>query len=480
MDAAMDGSPLDRLDSFPYRHRLGEVMTSPVVRVPGTLTLGTAAERMDALGISSLLVDAATTGIVTERDVLRAVARHGRDALALPLTAVMSAPVHGLPASSYVYLALGRMDRLGIRHLAVTGDDGGVVGIVTARQMLRQRAGKALALGDELAVALDAAQMGAVRDALPTLARSLLAERVPAPDVAGVLSQVLRDLTARAAELAAAELGPAPAPWCVLVLGSAGRGETLLACDQDNALVHAGTPKDDPWFAALGQRLNTLLDAAGVPLCPGNVMAGNALWRHDRNGWTRQVDRWVGAARPQDVLEVGAFFDFHPVFGEPALAAELRAHTLERAAGSVGFAKNQAAQLDGTGPPLDLLGRFRTVEGRVDLKAGGAWPVVVAARVLALRRGVAATGTAARLSALAAAGHLNETDATGLAELHADCLTLMLEQQIADVAAGVPPSSMVDVRRLDRLRSQRLRDGLRRIRLIPDMLREALSTAAAV
>ncbi|HYD69175.1 DUF294 nucleotidyltransferase-like domain-containing protein [Azospirillum sp.] len=483
----MDANALTRLDSFPYQHRLAEVMTRPALSAPGTLTLGEAARRMDAQGVSSLLVEGEepgrAAGIVTERDVLRAVARHGGEALALPLTAVMGTPVYVLPETAYVYLALGRMDRLGVRHLAVTGADGRVVGIVTARQLLRQRAGKALALGDQLAVALDAAGMGAVRSALPALARSLLAERVPPPDVAGVLAQVLRDLTARAAELAAAEvestMGPAPAPWCVLVLGSAGRGETLLSGDQDNALIHAAGPADDPWFAALGRRMNALLDGAGVPLCRGGVMAGNTGWRHDEAGWRATVEHWVKAAAPQDLLAVDIFFDFHAAGGDAGLAAGLRSFALTRAAASVGFLKNLAAQLDDAREPLDLLGRFRTVEGRVDLKLNGAWPVVAAARVLALRNGIAATGTAERLEALAATGALNEGDAAGLAELHAECLGLMLDQQLADLEAGRAPSSRVDVRRLSRLRSRRLRDGLKRIRLVPDMVREGLAAASA-
>ena len=478
----MDAGPLAQLDSFPYRHRLSAVMTSPVASAPATLALGEAARRMDERNISSLLIDGDTpgqvVGIVTERDVLRAVAQHGNAALALPLSAVMSTPVHSLPEASYVYLALGRMDRLGVRHLAVTGDDGRVVGIITARHLLRQRVGKALALGDQLAVALDAVGMGAVRRALPALARGLLAERVPVLDVAGVLSQVLRDLTARAAELALDELGPAPAPWCVLVLGSAGRGETLLSADQDNALIHAGRSADNAWFAAFGQRINALLHDAGVPLCRGGVMAGNPAWRHDLAGWRATVEHWVSAARPEDLLSVDIFFDFHPVSGDPALAAELRAWVLQRAAASPGFLKNMAAELDNAQPPLDLLGRFRTEDGRVDLKLGGMWPVVAAARVLALRHGIAATGTAERLAALAAAGHLNETDAAGLGELHADCLGHMLDQQIADLDAGREPSPRVDIKRLSRLRSQRLRDALRRIRLIPDIVRDGLSAVA--
>ncbi|HEY0835863.1 MAG TPA: CBS domain-containing protein, partial [Azospirillum sp.] len=69
----MDANALTRLDSFPYQHRLAEVMTRPALCVPGTLTLGEAARRMDARGISSLLVEGdgpgRAAGIVTERDV---------------------------------------------------------------------------------------------------------------------------------------------------------------------------------------------------------------------------------------------------------------------------------------------------------------------------------------------------------------------------------------------------------------------------
>ncbi|MGQ9368406.1 DUF294 nucleotidyltransferase-like domain-containing protein [Azospirillum sp. ST 5-10] len=483
----MDPALLSRLDTWPYRHRLAEVMTAPVATAPPGLSLGEAAERMERRGISSLLVEgdgpAGVAGIVTERDVLRALVHHGAAALSLPLAAAMSAPVEAVPADCFVYVALGRLDRLDIRHLAVTDGAGRVCGIVTARSLLRQRAGRALALGDQAAAALDAAAMGAVRAALPALARSLLAEGLAAPDVAAVLSEVLRDLAGRAAELAAAELaagpaGPAPAPWCLMVLGSAGRGEALLAADQDTALVHAGTADADPWFAALGRRASELLDAAGVPLCRGGVMASNAAWRHDRAGWVSAVERWVAAARPEDLLQVDVFFDLHAVAGEPALAEELRARALELAARSTAFLKALGEQLQTARPPTDVLGRLRTVEDRVDLKLGGLWPAVAAARVLALRHGLPVTGTRARLAALAGAGHLNEADAAALADLHALCLGLLLDQQLADRAAGIEPSSRVDVRRLDRATVRRLRHALACVWRVPDMVRDGLSVAA--
>ena len=97
-------------------------------------------------------------------------------------------------------------------------------------------------------------------------------------------------LTRRAAELAEARLyeagkGRPPVPYAVLVLGSAGRGESLLAADQDNAIVYeTGEPSasEDQWFEALGIEIAAILDAAGVPFCKGGVMARNAAVAHER------------------------------------------------------------------------------------------------------------------------------------------------------------------------------------------------------
>jgi CBS domain-containing protein len=52
--------------------------------------------------------------------------------------------------------------------------------------------------------------------------------------------------------------GEPPCAYAVAVLGSAGRGESLPALDQDNAIVFAdGAPgsTQDQWFEALGVHL---------------------------------------------------------------------------------------------------------------------------------------------------------------------------------------------------------------------------------
>ena len=204
--------------------------------------------------------------------MLTAIAREGAAALARPIGDLMSRPVVAVPPEAFLHVALARMERHGLRHLAVTEPGSGkLLGLLSARALLKQRAAAALALGDDIAAAADVGALSAAYGRLPQLARGLLAEGLGASEIAQVISDALSDMTARAAALAAAAMeaegrGPAPAPWAFLVLGSAGRGESLLAADQDNALVHGGDEDLDPWFAELGARSADLLNAAGLAL----------------------------------------------------------------------------------------------------------------------------------------------------------------------------------------------------------------------
>ena len=114
-------------------------------------------------------------------------------------------------------------------EIVVADDDGRPAGVVTARALLRQRAGTALALGDEVSVADDAADLGQVRAGLAGLARGLLDEQVSPNDVAAVISDVMRGLTARATALA----GPRIEPPVVFT------GGVAMVAGMDKALARA-------------------------------------------------------------------------------------------------------------------------------------------------------------------------------------------------------------------------------------------------
>lgn len=469
--------PPTRIDSHVFERKLRDVMSTPPLLVGADSCLRDAAHMMVQRRVGALLVgqpDAPAQGIITERDLLRAAALNELDFDATPVTSIMSSPVHGMLADEMLYRALARMDQGSYRHLCVVDDRAVPVGMVSQRDLLHHRAEAAFSLGNRLSQADTAQGLAAAHGELREVAGRLLAEGLDGLEIARVISNELRALTARAAEIAAARLqasgaGAAPAPWCLLVLGSGGRGESLLAADQDNALVHAGSAADDVWFGKFGVQIADLLDEAGVPRCSGGVMAANKQWRGTLTEWQQRVDVWLNRARPEDLLSVDILFDLAPAAGDASLARIFHEGAVRAASHNAAFIGLLAASVSALRPALGLFGRLKTEQGRVDLKRGALLQLTGIARTIALRVASTACSTPERLQEGVTAGRLSEADASMLADTHAQVLTLVLRQQLADLRDGVPPSSRVATAGFERAALGRLRLQLRRL---DEMLRE--------
>lgn len=488
--AAMLAGGQRAVDSFLYHQRLADVMASPVISVPAAASLHEAVSLMHERRIGCLFVETGgPPGILTERDVLRGMAEKGAEAGALCAGDLMTAPVISAPADTFLYRALGLMARRGLRYLGVTDAGGRLDGIFTLRSLLRERALATLSVGDEIAAAERPRDLAKVQAALPKLATGLLADGLDARAVCTVIAAEARALTARAAELAEAELvaagqGPAPADYALLVLGSGGRGESMLAPDQDNALVIADSyagdlDAADDWFTRFAHRLTEILDRAGIPLCKGGVMARNRAFRRRLSEWRAQLGEWTQKHDPQAILNVDIFYDFTAAHVSSAagaqLAEALRSAATEAAQGAPGLLRAMGEIAGQHSPPIGMFGRIRKDdEGRVDLKAGALLPITAGARVIALRHGVQALTTPARLLEAARRAGTGETDAEILADIHGFLLRIILGQQIADITAGIRPGNRVRVASLGHQDRAHLQDALGRVGLIQDLLRDVL------
>lgn len=472
-----DLAALSRIDSFPYRHRLHEVMNTPVLTGHEGMLLSEAVERMYDARVSSIVaIDAhgRTLGIFTERDLLRMLSTNGATALSQRLGEAMTKPVTTVPGDAFVYVALARMTRTGIRHLVVVDSLARPIGMVTGRALLKVRATEALVLGDIVQDTHSTDEMRAVLVALPRLARALLAEGVSARNIAQVIALVLRDLTSRAAQLSEQAMiddgwGEAPATYAVLILGSAGRGESLLVFDQDNAIVHRGGPADDVWFAELGRRLNEMLNGAGIPFCDGEVMARERRWRNSLDEWKDQVHGWVFSVEPQTVMYCDIFFDFQPVWGDFKLAEELRTYAIGKASQSNFFLHYLAQHVANMDVSVGLFGQFITKQGRLDAKKFGLLPLISAARFRAISAHLTVTGTDERYGGLKEAGVIHEDDYRDCIEIREIVMRVMLEQQLADLAQGIAPSARIDPRRFDKPTRHQLRWAFKRLRTLRHM-----------
>src|SRR5919108_4174791 len=116
---------------------LGEVMTREIVAVAPEDTLGESAERMADGGVGSAVVldHGRLIGILTERDLLRAVAGRVHTSEARVREWMTGDPITALESTS-VDEAMRTMLEQGFRHLPVV-EGGRTVGVVSLRECMR-------------------------------------------------------------------------------------------------------------------------------------------------------------------------------------------------------------------------------------------------------------------------------------------------------------------------------------------------------
>ena len=466
---------------------------APVVVVTGTPVLEVIARMAAERASAALAVDAAAgriAGILTEQDVTRRVAGRGVGD-DTPIDGVMTRPVHTVGTDDFLYRAIGFMRRRGLRHMPAVDGAGRPAGMLYLDDALAAANAPLVDEIDRLTHEDTLDGLREVKAAQVQVAADLLAEDVPAPEILSLVSDVNNDIHRRVVRLCLGVLaaegygeGP-PVRFCVLVMGSGGRGESYLFPDQDNGFALDDYPDErhgeiDPFFIALAERTTAALAGLGFPPCRGGVMAINPLWRKTLGQWRHQVDIWIARHREVMLRLCDVFFDFRPVDGDLALGARLRDHVTARARASPAFLRElyevQAEHRAGIG----LFGRLLTERadrehrGELNLKYAGTLPLAEAVRLLALRHGVPATGTLARIDALAALGALKPDEQDYLRGAFALITGLQLRRQIRAFQAGEPVTNFVHPDELTERELDMLKDAFRAINRFRDRLRAEL------
>ncbi len=104
-------------------------------------TLEQAARELNDRKVGALVVldeKGAIRGVLSERDIIREVARRGAEALTDPVSAVMTRDVFTARLDETVDDGLGRMTDRRVRHLPVIGD-GKLIGIVSIGDLVKHR-----------------------------------------------------------------------------------------------------------------------------------------------------------------------------------------------------------------------------------------------------------------------------------------------------------------------------------------------------
>jgi CBS domain-containing protein len=442
---------------------VGQLLRRPAIWVEADARVGEAARVMRDQKVSSVLVRGDPPGIVTDRDFRNRVLAEGLGP-ETPVAAVVSRPLRAVEASTPVSAAWTTLLDTGNHHLPIRrGDE--IVGVLTSTDLLKVHAPGPVAVLRRVERMADRSGLPGYAAKVTEMVASLLAGGLEAGLIAGYVARLNDALLRRLLTFAEADLGPPPAPYAWVVMGSEGRMEQTLLTDQDNALVFddAGEPKR-AWYLSLAERVNADLEAAGFPPCQGAYMARN--WLGTMSEWVQRFAGWFEARKPQELLVASTFFDFRKVGGtldlEPLEAA------LSSTAQHPIFLRYLARAALDLRPPNALLLRLRE-STELDLKMQGLAPIVLLARCYGLEIGSRERNTHARLEAAVKAGLMSQEVFNVVGEAYKFLLGLRLRVQLKSASDGKPVINKLAFSGLSAIERSRLKDAFRAIKSWQDM-----------
>lgn len=487
------GSALMQMEAYPFKKRLSEIMSSPVVTCTPETSVNAVARRLTEHGISFLVVvnaDNEPVGIITGSDlVARVLAPEHVNAHSMSARDVMRVDPRTMTPETYMYEAMAFMTRHGLNHLPIV-DRNQLVGVVTPRDLMRYRSQKALLLLGNIREEKTIAGLASIRKETVRVARALLSETRSTPEVMEILTHIHHAIMRRVYQLCMDEMTASgmtvpDIKYCFLVMGSAGRREMLLQPDQDNGFIFEDFPdarqaEIDAFFGPFSEKLNLALDRVGYPLCDGGVMVRNREWRGRLVDWQERVNSWLLDPEPVHVRSSSIFFDFLPLLGDVQLAHDLRDMIARGIETHQGFLYHMMTLDLRYKVPLGLLGRF-TLEkegdhaGMLSVKYGGCVYIVDCVRMFALERGVQAISTMERLQVLVAQNVFATETAEHIRAAFEALVFLRLRHEITLIESGQPPSHFLDPYALSKTEQDLLKESFQAVAKLQDATKRHFS-----
>jgi CBS domain-containing protein len=471
-----------------YSLSIKDVATKAAAVCSESTSIGEAARLMASAHATCLAVvgaDGRALGVVTDRDFTSRVVAQSLS-LDLPVTKIMSTPVISVESSARLFQGLLAMICHDIQHVLVT-DEGAPKAVLTGHDLTLLQGKSPLTVSRHLERQTSIEGLADAQKRITDLLPLLLREGAKASHITRVVAEINDRMLAKIVEFAHRELGPAPVPYCWVVLGSEGRREQTFKTDQDNALIYAAVDGEQAaaaseFFARFAEFIRAALEKCGYPPCIGGYMASNPRWCQPLPIWKNYFRAWITEADLRSVEDALIFFDVRPVAGDFSLFEELVEH-VRRIARDASFFRSILARITiDHKPPL---GFFRTFvvdrsgeyKEQLDIKAFGTVPIVNAARLFAIEAGIAATNTVDRLTALEPLNYLEESLVREVLEAFELLNTLRLEDQLQQSRAGQKVSNYLNPATLTHLQRSLLKESFQTIVRVQSFIDDRFRTA---
>ena len=444
------------------------------VTLPSTASARELAQRMTEEGVSSLLILddnpevpelPLLAGIVTDRDLRTRLVAPGLsyDTLAAE---IMSRGVVAVSHTQLVFEAMLAMLRHNVHHLPVLKNQR-PLGVIALSDIIRYESRNSLFVVGSIFRQQTVDELAALVPEVRACFARMVGEDASANMIGSAMAAIGRSFKQRLLELAEADLGPPPVPYCFLALGSMARQEQLIVTDQDNALVldnRFDPAQHDAYFKALATFVSDGLARCGYSYCTGGVMATNEKWRQPVRVWERTFTDWIERPTPESLLHAGIFFDLDGVWGRVEWATRLRELIARKARGNSRFLACMARNALLRTPPLGFFKDFVVEsDGRhtraINIKRRGTAPLADLVRVHALAIGAQSINSFERLKDIIDAAVLPLGRGQDLYDALEFISMVRARHQAEDLAAGVDPDNSIDPEKLSEFERKSLRDA---------------------
>jgi CBS domain-containing protein len=386
----------------------------------------------------------------------------------LPVFEVMDRDTVSISTSAYMYEAILLMFRTKTRYLLIERD-GEYVGFTSRNKLLSDQAQSPMMFIQSVKLAQSDRELRGKWRQVPNLVYQLLNRGVKPEIVNQIITAVSDTIALKVIEETIHEVGPPPARFVFMVLGSEGRKEQTLLTDQDNAIVYEDKANEQrelvrAYFLKFSERVSDRLNYIGFSFCEGGYMAKNPKWTHSLSHWKRNYTCWMTEANPETGMNFSAFFDCRYLYGEAAIMDELKAflnEELQRLPLDRFFyymAKN-ALQYE---PPLTFFNNIRTItkgnQEVFNLKKTMS-PIVDLIRVFSLRNRIFLTNTGERLAALQEQGVFTEKEGNELLQAYYYLMGLRLKKQAVQIIHDkTEPDNYQDTKKLTKVEQVTLKE----------------------
>ncbi|MBN2808760.1 MAG: hypothetical protein JXR80_04630 [Deltaproteobacteria bacterium] len=335
------------------------------------------------------------------------------------------------------------------------------------RDFLEIRQAEVVRLTSRISPATELEELVELHRRLNVVAIELFLRGLGVMEIHALITYYRHRLTEKVIAIVSRKLAPMPCDFTWFNMGSDGRREQTFFTDQDNALVYEvdGSQEIDDYFENFAGEVVKALDQVGFALCSGNIMPSNPDWRGSLANWQRKMDEVFHDQSQDNLLRVIILMDVTYCTGSVTLGQKMIDKVHQMIHDNFGALMVMARSAVLSSVALTMFKKFRLEKsgehsGMFNVKLFGWAPLIMTARVFALKYGHTDTNTVVRIKRLEAQKHFDVELSRNLQNAYRILARAKMVSQVEAIVSGRKYDYYLDPANLNKSGQDELRQAL--------------------